>query len=94
MWGVESLFSCARGDGFLANICELLRVTGTAPLGRKPDNILASGTSRISDIVRKSGVSVVNFEINPLLNVLPSIVNYNIFIDCTDYIDYYTINAI
>lgn len=35
----------ARGDGLLANICELLRVTGTAPSGRKPDNILASGTS-------------------------------------------------
>lgn len=37
------LFSCARGDRFLANICELLRVTGRAPLGRKPpDNILAA----------------------------------------------------
>lgn len=36
------LFSCARGEGLLANICELLCVTGTAPLGRKPDNILAA----------------------------------------------------
>lgn len=41
-WGARPLFSCARGDGFLANICELLRVTGTTPLGRKPDNILAA----------------------------------------------------
>lgn len=54
----------------LANICELLRVTGTAPLGKKPDNILAGGTDRISDIVRKSAASIVNFDINPHLILL------------------------
>jgi len=43
MWDAgRPLFSCVRGDGFLANICELLRVTGTAPLGRKADNILVA----------------------------------------------------